>query len=248
MSGQSPVQIETGLEAVKLPRRIALVHRSLPARFVTEEEERLMTFPHLVVREVIALEILLIALGLLSLFYDAPLESLANPNKTPNPAKAPWYFLGLQELLHYFPPVVAGVLIPVLAVTALVIIPYFPVNVVRDRLWKEHRPAQLYSFSAGILLISFFLAWFRVWVALIPTVLIALLMISTFLPLERGPWGFLILRTPWTRLFATVYAWLASRSLAAWIMTWYVTLTVILTVVGTFFRGPGWSFVWPWQL
>jgi menaquinol-cytochrome c reductase cytochrome b/c subunit len=48
----------------------------------------------------------------ISLIWDAPLEQLADPMHTPNPAKAPWYFLGLQELLHYFPPVVAGVLIP----------------------------------------------------------------------------------------------------------------------------------------
>ena len=52
--------------------------------------------------------------------WDAPLEELANPLQTPNPAKAPWYFLGLQELLHYFPPVVAGVLIPALVVLALI--------------------------------------------------------------------------------------------------------------------------------
>jgi len=248
MAADSPLHMETGPEAVELPRRIALVHRSLPARFVTGEEKRVMTFPHLVVREAIAMEILLIGLGLLSLFYDAPLESLANPNKTPNPAKAPWYFLGLQELLHYFPPVVAGVLIPLLAVVALAIIPYFRVNVLRDKLWEEHGPVQVYSFSVGVVLMTFLLAWFRVWVALIPTVLITLLMFSTFLPLERGPWGFLILRTPWTRFFATVYAWLATRSLAAWIMSWFLTVVVVLTVTGTFFRGPGWSFVWPWQL
>lgn len=248
MPGKSPLQVETDGEAVTLPHRIALVHRHLPARLETREEKQVMTFPHLIVREVIAFEVLLIGLGLVSLFYDAPLESLANPNKTPNPAKAPWYFLGLQELLHYFPPVVAGVLVPILVVTALVVIPYFKVNVVRERLWKEHRPAQLYAFGAGILLITFFLAWFRVWVALIPTVLIALLMASTYLPPERGPWIWLPRRTPWTGFSADVYAWLASRSLAAWIMTWFITLTVILTVVGTFFRGPGWSFVWPWQL
>ncbi len=65
----------------------------------------------------------------MSLFWDAPLEGLADPMQTPNPAKAPWYFLGLQELLHYFPPVVGGVLIPTLVVIALIVIPYFNVNV-----------------------------------------------------------------------------------------------------------------------
>ena len=69
--------------------------------------------PHVILREAIAFQLLTIVLVLMALFWDAPLEQLANPFLTPNPAKAPWYFLGLQELLHYFPPIVAGVLIPV---------------------------------------------------------------------------------------------------------------------------------------
>ena len=52
---------------------------------------------------------LAIALVWIALIFNAPLEGLADPSHTPNPAKAPWYFLGLQEMLHYFPPVVAGV-------------------------------------------------------------------------------------------------------------------------------------------
>ena len=82
---------------------------------------------------------LTLVLVLLSLLWDAPLEGLANPMQTPNPAKAPWYFLGLQELLHYFPPVVAGVLIPTLVVLALVVIPYFDINVQADGFWVKDR-------------------------------------------------------------------------------------------------------------
>ena len=87
-----------------------------------------MTFPHLILREVILFQVVVIALVTVSLLVDAPLEGIANPVETPNPAKAPWYFLGLQELLHYFPPVVAGVLLPALVVMALVVIPYARVN------------------------------------------------------------------------------------------------------------------------
>src|SRR5581483_1605841 len=61
-----------------------------------------MTYPHLLIREAIVFMILVISLVTIALFWDAPLEQLANPLLTPNPAKAPWYFLGLQELLHYF--------------------------------------------------------------------------------------------------------------------------------------------------
>ena len=82
-------------------------------------------------------EVLVIVLVLISLFWNAPLEGLADPMRTPNPAKAPWYFLGLQELLHYFPPVVAGVLIPTLVVLALIVIPYFNVNVEAEGVWTR---------------------------------------------------------------------------------------------------------------
>ena len=78
-----------------------------------------MSFPHVILREAIAFQLLAIVLVVLALFWDAPLEQLANPLLTPNPAKAPWYFLGLQELLHYFPPLVAGVLLPTLVVLGL---------------------------------------------------------------------------------------------------------------------------------
>src|SRR3990172_3338645 len=98
-----------------------------------------MTFPNLVVKEIIAFQVMVIVLVLISLFVDAPLEWIANPDHTPNPAKAPWYFLGLQELLHYFPPVVGGVILPALAVVALIVVPYFRVNIKREGLWKEHR-------------------------------------------------------------------------------------------------------------
>ncbi len=83
-----------------------------------------MAYPHLLLREAIAFQVLTIVLVVIGLFWDAPLEQLANPLVTPNPAKAPWYFLGLQELLHYFPPLVAGILIPTLVVVALIVIPY----------------------------------------------------------------------------------------------------------------------------
>jgi hypothetical protein len=79
-----------------------------------------MTFPNLVIKEIVAFEIMIIVLAVISLLVDAPLEWIADPEHTPNPAKAPWYFLGLQELLHYFPPVVGGVILPALAIIALI--------------------------------------------------------------------------------------------------------------------------------
>ena len=81
-------------------------------------------------------------------------SSLANPLLTPNPAKAPWYFLGLQELLHYFPPLVAGIIIPTLVVIGLIVIPYFNVNVQGQPLWRANRKRTLSIFLAVLFVLT----------------------------------------------------------------------------------------------
>ncbi|MBI1788972.1 MAG: hypothetical protein HYR60_15675 [Acidobacteria bacterium] len=248
MQNQSPIRTETAPEAVRLPRRIALVHRSLPARFETEEEKRVMTFPHLIVRELIAMNLLLIGLALISLSYDAPLESLANPNKTPNPAKAPWYFLGLQELLHYFPPVVAGVTIPLLAVIALVAIPYFRVNMERNPLWRVRTPQRLTAFVAVVTVFLAILARFQCYIVLAPTLAFGAVMCACYWPPDRGVWRALARFIPGPGRAGRAGEWLSARSLAVWLMSWFLAVVFVLTITGTFFRGPGWSFAWPWQL
>ncbi len=108
-----------------------------------------MTWPEGLFRAAVACEVITILLVTLALFWDAPLERLADPMQTPNPAKAPWYFLGLQELLHYFPPVVGGVLIPTLVIIALVIIPYFNVNIQAEGLWLRDRSKRLKNLRSG---------------------------------------------------------------------------------------------------
>src|SRR3970040_65625 len=117
---QKDIRVEATSDAKKVPKRIAFIKARTAARVRKEDEEMEMTFPNLVVKEVIAFEVMVIVLAVLSLLVDAPLEWIANPEHTPNPAKAPWYFLGLQELLHYFPPVVAGVLLPILVILVMV--------------------------------------------------------------------------------------------------------------------------------
>src|SRR5246500_3750907 len=132
-------KIGTGFssDAKKDPRRVVFVTKKTSAKVVGERGQQFMTFPHLLIREAIAFQVLVIAMVIVALFWDAPLEQLANPLLTPNPAKAPWYFLGLQELLHFFPPFVAGILIPTLVVIALIVIPYFNVNIEGKPLWGE---------------------------------------------------------------------------------------------------------------
>ena len=115
--------------AKKSPRRIVFITRRTSAQVKAETEDQVQTFPEVLFRAAVAVMLLAIALVWIALIFNAPLEGLADPSHTPNPAKAPWYFLGLQEMLHYFPPVVAGVLVPGLVVMALIVIPYFRVNI-----------------------------------------------------------------------------------------------------------------------
>ncbi len=91
-------------------------------------ENELPTWPYLVRKEFLAAIICMIILIVWSVILDAPLEELSDSTMTPNPAKAPWYFLGLQEMLVYFDPWIAGVVFPMLIVVGLMAIPYIDVN------------------------------------------------------------------------------------------------------------------------
>ena len=172
--------LEDSSDAKKVPKRVAFIKTKTAARVKKEDEEMVMTVPHLVAREVIAFEILVIVLALISLFFNAPLEWIANPEHTPNPAKAPWYFLGLQELLHYFPPIVAGVILPTLAVVALIIIPYFRINQKKEGMWKEERQKTYYIVLGSIGILSIILLLFDVYAMLIPTWILSVLMLLPY--------------------------------------------------------------------
>lgn len=220
-------------DARKAPKRVVFVTRRTSAHVRSVDEEQVQTYPEALFRAALAVEILLIALVLISVFFNAPLESIANPTVTPNPAKAPWYFLGLQEMLHYFPPVVAGVLIPTLLVIALVVIPYFNVNIAGEGLFLKNRQRNLTIFAVAAAGLSLFLWFFDVYVALIPTLIVSALMLLAAFSTPQSPRRF--------------RRYLAARPVSWWIMTWFLFELIVLTAVGTFFRGPGWSWVWPWR-
>jgi hypothetical protein len=162
------------------------------------------------------------------------LEQLANPLLTPNPAKAPWYFLGLQELLHYFPPLVAGIIIPTLVVIALVVVPYFNVNIQGAPLWSNNPERTLWIVLSVVGALSLLLGLFHAWTVLLPTLVVAVLALVSY----RGSSSEIRGASSW---------WRRERPLSWWVMTWFISVAVVLTVVGTFFRGPGWSWVWPWS-
>jgi Cytochrome b(C-terminal)/b6/petD len=230
MTEKTKIEPAFSSDAKKEPRRIVFITRKTSAKVKDEREPKVMTYPHLLVREAIVFEVLIIGMVLIALFWDAPLEQLANPLLTPNPAKAPWYFLGLQELLHYFPPFVAGILIPTLVIIALVVIPYFNVNLERKPLWSEHASKRFGMVIGVVVILLTVLAIMDAWTIMVPTALVAGLLLASYASKTTTGW----------------MGALRTKPLSWWVMTWFIATALCLTVVGTFFRGPGWSWVWPW--
>jgi hypothetical protein len=228
----SDFSVEKGDNAQKVPVRLLLIQGDERPAVDASDEDQVMTFPHLVLREAIAFLGLSLGLVTLSLVADAPLEELADPTRTPNPAKAPWYFLGLQELLHYYPPVVSGVLLPGLLIVALVVVPYVRINLTRPPLERDPRTLTLsWTVILALTIVFFFTGSQPVW-PFIGTLWLVGAAITTgaLVNSQRG-----------------VFVWLRARSLPFWIFAWFLSAAVTLTVVGVFFRGPGWSFTLPWR-
>jgi len=232
MSETNKYEVGFSSDATKDPRRIVFITRNTSAKVKGEAGPQLMSYPHLILREAIVFQVLTIILVAVALFWDAPLEQLANPQLTPNPAKAPWYFLGLQELLHYFPPIVAGVLIPTLVVLGLVVIPYFEINIQGEPLWSGNRRRRALILVGVTAALTVLLAVYDAWTVLIPTLLVAALALLPYVQ-QANPSRFV--------------QFLLSRTVPWWVMTWFIAVALTLTMVGTFFRGPGWSWVWPWR-
>jgi len=115
---------------VKVTQRLLTVVKAKPIqKSVSEPVDKVNTWPHLMLPEFVALMAMTAFLIFLSAILQAPLLEEANPNVTPNPAKAPWYFLGLQELLSYWDPQIAGVMIPlVLGLVLWMAFPYIDRN------------------------------------------------------------------------------------------------------------------------
>lgn len=122
-------------------------------------QQKVEVWPNLVVREYLGAILMLIFLVAWSLLQNAPLEGIADPNVTPNPSKAPWYFLGLQELLVYFDPWIAGVVLPGIIMMGLMAIPYLDPD--------PNRGVGFYSFKERPFANSIFLTGIVAWFVLI---------------------------------------------------------------------------------
>ena len=137
-----------------------------------DPDDKVLVWPDLVYIEFIALILFTVFLTVWSILVAAPLEEPANPAATPNPSKAPWYFLGLQEMLVYYDPWIAGILLPMFCIIGLMAIPYMDINKKGDGYYSfKERRVGYFIFMYG---------WLVLWVYLI--------IIGTFF---RGPnWNF----------------------------------------------------------
>ncbi|MEE9604036.1 MAG: hypothetical protein V3V70_00565, partial [Candidatus Scalindua sp.] len=125
---------------------------------VKNKTKKVFTWPNLVAKEFLAAILVTIFLLLYSYYVDAPLRELANPGEPENPAKAPWYFLGLQEALVYYDPGFAGVVLPSIIIVGLMAIPYLDIN---------PKGNGGYSFSDRKFAVTVFVFGFTFWFVLI---------------------------------------------------------------------------------
>jgi hypothetical protein len=134
---------------------------SRPEPIEKTQTDKINTWPYLVRVEFLGAIFIMIVLTIWSIYLDAPLEEPANPAKTPNPSKAPWYFLGLQEMLVYFDPWIAGVVLPSFIIIGLMAIPYLDINPKGNGYYtfKERKFAIVTYLFGFIVLWVFLIVW-----------------------------------------------------------------------------------------
>jgi quinol-cytochrome oxidoreductase complex cytochrome b subunit len=205
------------------------------------------TIPHLVAREFVVALVLLAFLLAISVIFDAPLRERANPYFSPNPAKAPWYFMGLQELLIHFHPFIVVVVFPLIILTGSFWLPFLKFRESSPGIWfisDRGKKAGIYTAISGSILT------------------IAFIMISELLPdpdalLPTIPSLILTGLIPFVIVAGSLYLFMKyikkkySLNSAEYIQTFIILLVVsyaVLSLTGILFRGEGMKLMWPWQI
>ena len=222
---------------VTVPRRNGEAVEKRPAKVTT--------VPHLVSRELVFALVTAAILVIFAMLVNAPLEEAANPDHSPNPAKAPWYFMGLQELILHFHPTFAAFVIPGLALGALALAPYLDPDMESVGIWFRSRRGKRFALASALiglvitpLLVVLDEFWldFASWLPSLPTwgsnglVPLSILLLSLF-----GYYDLLRARFSATACEARLGIFVLS--LAAF---------VALTVIGIFFRGEGMALMVAW--
>jgi quinol-cytochrome oxidoreductase complex cytochrome b subunit len=211
-----------------------------------EKPATVLALPNLLVREVsVALALIAFILAL-SLASDAPLGEPANAGMSPNPAKAPWYFLGFQELLLHFDPVFAVVVIPLLALSGVVLLPYIRYYKDTSGIFMMSRAGRLMCRDSAIaaalatpvlIVADEYLVDFAGPLRGVPPVVSNGLLPSAILAVA---WG--LFRRRLKKKYAP-----ANNELVQSLFVLLGVAFIILTVTGVFFRGPGMALAWPWS-
>lgn len=198
-------------------------------------------WPHLFVAEMAVLMVAMALTLALSLLFDAPLKEAANPAVPENPAKAPWYFLGLQELVSYS-AFMGGMVVPAIALLGLTLIPYLDREGDEAGVWFSGRRGAavalwslLFSTTFAVGLLAFLLryGWLREWFPGIPQIVITLVNPGSLYVAAFALWSlWIVKRSNSTRLGAIA------------LFTCFLVGYIILTYVGTVHRGPNWGFYW----
>ncbi len=214
---------------------------SRPEKNVTESYSKVYAWPHALWAELAALMLTLAVLLLISTFFDAPLREQANPLIPENPAKSPWYFLGIQELVSYS-AFSGGILIPLGLVAFFISIPFKDRQAEHIGIWfsgksgfKTTRHAALYAgvTTVALYLVTINFGWLRDWIPGIPQLIVILINPATVVTLFYALWATYILKKTKSRRHAAL-------ALFTCVMIGYI----IFTIVGVYFRGPNWEFFW----
>jgi len=180
----------------------------------------------------------------LSLVVQAPLEAAANPEVTPNPAKAPWYFLGLQEMVGYS-ALMGGVIIPTIVIFGLMLIPFLDREQKGIGFWFTDGPGRkwgifgfLYGLitTVGCLAIAILAPMRDIFPTIESQLFFDLVNPATFLLLLFAGMYFVVLKKTSSTRYASIATFCA-----------FIIAFVLLTYTGTALRGPNWDFYWPWQ-
>ena len=204
-------------------------------------ENTVPAMPHLFYAELAVLMLVILLCVGLSIAWDAPLKEIANPTIPENPAKAPWYFLGLQEMVS-FSAFMGGCGIPVIVLIGLGLIPFLEREETGTGRWFGGpgglplvQRTTIFGFGAAIAIeaIAIRFGWLRDWFPSAPQLAITLLNPGTIL----------------TLLYALYSIWLVKRyqsprAGALGLFTCFLCGFIVLTIIGTYFRGPNWLFYW----
>jgi menaquinol-cytochrome c reductase cytochrome b/c subunit len=244
------------IDEAKRQKLLELVRGRALARPTDLADDEVMVWPSLVVVEAVCATVFLMILTLLSIFISAPLTEHANVNQTPNPSKAPWYFLNLQELLLHMHPALAGVIVPSVALALIAIIPYFD---------RDTRDVGKWFGTAKAKSIAWFTTWFTTIVLFLEVIFdeeIGVKPLMTNLAAKTGLEIFvwpsvvniivpmILMNGPIVILVWLLKKFFKPEGARDWIIalfTGFFVSYIVLTIVGTFLRGQGMHLMWPWD-